>query len=112
MHLVTAVIKPHKLAEVKEALQDAGITGLTLTEVRGFGRQRGHTEVYRGTEYEIDFVPKLKLEVLVTTERRDAVVKAISSTASTGTIGDGKVWVVPVDLAMRIRTSELGEDAI
>lgn len=112
MHLVTAVIKPHKVAAVKEALQDAGVLGLTVTEVRGFGRQRGHTEVYRGTEYSVDFVPKLKLEVLVGTELRDTVVKTIATAAGTGSIGDGKIWVTPVDLTMRIRTGELGDDAI
>jgi nitrogen regulatory protein P-II 1 len=112
MYLVTAVIKPHKLGEVKDALTEAGVAGITVSEVRGFGRQKGHTEVYRGTEYAVDFVPKLKLEILADDGTRDAVVTAIAGAAATGTIGDGKIWVTPVDIVQRIRTGELGADAI
>ncbi|HXR53483.1 MAG TPA: P-II family nitrogen regulator [Acidimicrobiales bacterium] len=112
MKLVVAVIKPFKLNEVKEALKTAGVQGMTLTEVNGFGRQRGHTEVYRGAEYEIDFVPKIRLEVLVDDAQADDVVDAVVSSAATGKIGDGKVWVVPVETAVRVRTGERGKDAI
>ena len=112
MKLIVAVIKPFKLTDVKEALKNAGVQGMTLTEVNGFGRQRGHTEVYRGAEYEIDFVPKIRLEVLVDDEQTDDVVDAIVSSAVTGKIGDGKVWVVPVEAAVRVRTGERGKDAI
>jgi nitrogen regulatory protein P-II 1 len=112
MKLVVAVIKPFKLNEVKEALKTAGVQGMTLTEVNGFGRQRGHTEVYRGAEYEIDFVPKIRLEVLVDDAQADDVVDAVVSSAATGKIGDGKVWVVPVEAAVRVRTGERGKDAI
>ena len=107
MKLIVAVLKPFKLDEVKEALKTMGVQGMTLTEAQGFGRQRGHTEVYRGAEYEVDFVPKLRVEVLV-----DDVVDAIVRTASTGKIGDGKVWVVPVDSVVRVRTGERGKDAL
>jgi nitrogen regulatory protein P-II 1 len=112
MKLVVAVIKPFKLNEVKEALKVAGVQGMTLTEVNGFGRQRGHTEVYRGAEYEIDFVPKIRLEVLVDDAEADGVVDAVVASAATGKIGDGKVWVVPVETAVRVRTGERGKDAI
>ncbi len=112
MQLVTAIIKPHKLGEVKDALSDVGISGMTISEVKGYGRQMGHSEVYRGTEYTVDFVPKIKLEILCDTLNRDDVIKAISKAAYTGTIGDGKIWVTEAELAMRIRTGELGEDAI
>jgi nitrogen regulatory protein P-II 1 len=112
MKLIVAVIKPFKLTDVKEALKNAGVQGMTLTEVNGFGRQRGHTEVYRGAEYEIDFVPKIRLEVLVDDEQTDDVVDAIVSSAVTGKIGDGKVWVVPVETAVRVRTGERGKDAL
>ena len=112
MKLIVAVIKPFKLTDVKEALKNAGVQGMTLTEVNGFGRQRGHTEVYRGAEYEIDFVPKIRLEVLVDDEQTDDVVDAIVSSAATGKIGDGKVWVVPVETAVRVRTGERGKDAL
>ena len=112
MKLVVAVIKPFKLNEVKEALKTAGVQGMTLTEVNGFGRQRGHTEVYRGAEYEIDFVPKIRLEVLVDDVICLRVVDAVVSSAATGKIGDGKVWVVPVEAAVRVRTGERGKDAI
>lgn len=112
MKLVVAVIKPFKLNEVKEALKTVGVQGMTLTEVNGFGRQRGHTEVYRGAEYEIDFVPKIRIEVLVDDSQADDVVDAVVSSAATGKIGDGKVWVVPVEAAVRVRTGERGKDAI
>ena len=112
MKLITAIIKPFKLDDVKDALKGAGVSGITVTEARGFGRQGGHTETYRGAEYKIDFVPKVKLEVLTTDDRVDEVVAAITSAAGTGKIGDGKIWVTPVDLAVRIRTGEEGADAI
>ena len=112
MKLVSAVVKPHVLDEVKEALKQAGVTGLTVTEVQGFGRQRGHTEVYRGTEYTVDFVPKVRLEVLVDTADVDRVVDAIVAAARTGKIGDGKVWVSDLDRVTRIRTGETGPEAI
>ena len=112
MKLVVAVVKPFKLDEVKEALKDAGVQGMTVTEVQGFGRQRGHTEVYRGAEYELDFVPKLRVEVLVEDDRAEAVVDAIVSSAATGKIGDGKVWVVPAETVVRVRTGERGADAV
>jgi nitrogen regulatory protein P-II 1 len=110
--LIVAVLKPFKLDEVKEALKTLGVQGMTLTEAQGFGRQRGHTEVYRGAEYEVDFVPKLRIEVLVDDAEANAVVDAIVSTAATGKIGDGKVWVLPVDTVVRVRTGERGADAI
>jgi len=110
--LIVAVLKPFKLDEVKEALKTMGVQGMTLTEAQGFGRQRGHTEVYRGAEYEVDFVPKLRVEVLVDDTEADAVVDAIVRTAATGKIGDGKVWVVPVDSVVRVRTGERGADAL
>lgn len=112
MQLVTAIIKPHALDEVKEALRKAGVTGLTVSEVRGFGRQGGHTETYRGTEYRIDFVPKAKVEVLVDGGDAEAVVEAIAGSARSGKIGDGKIWVTDVGRAVRIRTGEEGADAI
>jgi nitrogen regulatory protein P-II 1 len=112
LKLVTAVVKPHVLDEVKEALKQAGVTGLTVTEVQGFGRQRGHTEVYRGTEYTVDFVPKVRLEVLVDGAEVDRVVDAIVAAARTGKIGDGKVWVSDLDRVTRIRTGETGPEAI
>jgi nitrogen regulatory protein P-II 1 len=107
-----AVIKPFKLDEVKEALKTAGVQGMTLTEAQGFGRQRGHTEVYRGAEYEVDFVPKIRIEVLVDDSQVDEVVDAVVGNAATGKIGDGKVWVVPVDAVVRVRTGERGKDAL
>ncbi len=109
-YLVTAVIKPHKLDAVKEALTQVGVAGLTVTEVRGFGRQAGHTETYRGAEYEVDFLPKLKLEVL--TDDEPGVLDAIANAANTGSIGDGKIWSVSVDRLVRIRTGEIGADAL
>jgi nitrogen regulatory protein P-II 1 len=112
LHLITAVIKPHKLEEVKDALKGIGVQGLTVSEVKGFGRQGGHTETYRGAEYQIDFVPKVKVEVMVATEDADKVVDTISKAAQTGRIGDGKIWVTAVDRAVRIRTGEMGADAV
>ncbi|HET6793275.1 MAG TPA: P-II family nitrogen regulator [Acidimicrobiales bacterium] len=112
MKLVVALIKPFKLDDVKEALSSVGVQGMTLTETQGFGRQRGHTEVYRGAEYVVDFVPKLKMELLVDDAQVDAVVDAVVRTAATGKIGDGKVWVVPVEEVVRIRTGERGHDAL
>jgi nitrogen regulatory protein P-II 1 len=112
MKLVVAIIKPFRLDEVKAALLATGIQGMTVTEVRGFGRQRGHTEVYRGAEYQIDFVPKVRLEVLVDDADAEGVVQAVLEHARTGQIGDGKIWVVPVDAVYRIRTGEAGTDAL
>jgi nitrogen regulatory protein P-II 1 len=110
--LVVAIVKPHKLDEVKEALRDLGVAGLTTTDVEGFGRQRGHTEVYRGAEYQVDFVPKVKVEILADDEQVPQVVDAIVTSARTGRIGDGKVWVVPAEQVIRIRTGEMGPDAL
>ena len=112
MKLVTAIVKPFKIDEVKDALKDVGVQGMTVTESRGFGRQRGHTEVYRGAEYQIDFVPKVRIEVLVDDGLVDRVVQTVMDTARTGTIGDGKIWVVPVEAVHRIRTGEAGSEAI
>jgi nitrogen regulatory protein P-II 1 len=112
MKLITAIVKPFKLDDVKVALKAAGVVGMTVTEVRGFGRQGGHTETYRGSEYQIDFVPKAKLEVIVDDSVADGIVDAITSAAQTGKIGDGKVWVTTVDELVRIRTGERGVDAI
>ena len=112
LQLVTAVIKPFRVDEVKEALKALGVAGITMTEVKGFGRQGGHTETYRGSEYQVDFVPKVKLEVLATDEDVQSVVEAIVGAASTGSIGDGKVWVTPVASVVRIRTGESGDAAI
>lgn len=112
MKLVVAVLKPFKLDDVKEALKNVGIQGMTLTEAQGFGRQRGHTEVYRGAEYEVDFVPKIRIEVAVDDTQVDEVVDAIVSSAATGKIGDGKVWVVPLETIVRVRTGERGGDAL
>ncbi len=111
MQLVTAVIKPHMLDEVKEALRGMGIAGMTVSEVKGFGRQGGHTETYRGAEYNVDFVPKLKLEIVIDGDSSH-VVDAVAKAASTGKIGDGKIWVTSVDALVRIRTGEAGADAI
>ena len=111
-HLVTAIIKPFKLEEVKEALRGAGILGLTVSEIQGYGRQGGKTESFRGNEYKIEFVPKVMIEVVVDTAAVDKVVDIIGQSARTGKIGDGKIWAVPVDRVMRIRTGELGDDAI
>ena len=112
MKLVTAIVKPAKVDEVKDALKEVGVAGLTVTEVRGFGRQAGHTEVYRGAEYTIDFVPKVRIEVLVDETVVDRIVDTIVSTARTDKIGDGKIWVTPVDQIVRIRTGELDADAL
>jgi len=112
MKLITAIIKPAKLEEVKLALTAHGIKGMTVSEASGFGRQRGHTEVYRGTEYTVDLVPKMRIEVLVDDDDVDATVNAIAATASTGSVGDGKVWVTPVERVVRVRTGETGSAAI
>ncbi len=112
MKLITAVIKPFKLDEVKDALKAAGIAGMTVGEVRGFGRQGGHTETYRGAEYQIDFVPKVVLEAVVDDGQADLVVDTIAQAAATGKIGDGKIWVTGVDRIVRIRTGEEGADAV
>ncbi len=112
MKLVTAVIKPFKLDDVKEALKSAGVVGVTVTEVRGFGRQGGHTETYRGTEYQVDFLPKVKVEVVVDDADVDSAVEAIVSSARTDKIGDGKVWVTTIDELIRIRTGERGAEAV
>jgi nitrogen regulatory protein P-II 1 len=112
MQLITAVVKPFKLDDVKSALEAFGINGLTVTEVNGYGRQRGHTEVYRGAEYTVDFVPKVRLDVLVTDEDANDVVDVIVKSAQTGQIGDGKVWTVPVGQIVRVRTGERGPEAI
>ena len=111
-HLVTAIIKPFKLEEVKDALRAAGVIGLTVSEIQGYGRQGGKTEAFRGTEYKIDFVPKVMIQVLVDTATVDKVVDLIGQSARTGKIGDGKIWAFPLDRVMRIRTGELGDDAI
>ena len=112
MKLVTAIVKPHKLDDVKEALTGLGITGMTVSEVRGFGRQRGHTEVYRGAEYTIDFIPKACIEVLVDDGAAHDTAQAIVEAARTGKIGDGKVWITSVDELIRVRTGEIGHDAL
>jgi nitrogen regulatory protein P-II 1 len=112
MKLVVAIVKPFKLDDVKERLKTLNVNGMTITEAQGFGRQRGHTEVYRGAEYEVDFVPKLRVEVVVDDQRVDEVVDAIVAAAQTGKIGDGKVWVIPVEQIVRVRTGERGPDAI
>jgi len=112
MFLVSATIKPFKLDDVREALSDVGVQGITVTEVKGFGRQKGHTELYRGAEYVVDFLPKVKLEVVVEDKILDAVIEAIEKAAKTGKIGDGKIFVHKVEQALRIRTGESGEDAL
>ena len=112
MQLITAIIKPHMLDAVKDALKAAGVQGITVSEVKGFGRQGGHTETYRGTEYTIDFVPKVKLEVVVDDADADAVIDAVSASAQTGKIGDGKIWQTDVGRLVRIRTGEEGVDAV
>ena len=112
MKLVTAIIKPFKLDEVREALASVGVTGLTVTEVKGFGRQKGHTELYRGAEYVVDFLPKVKVEALVKEEQVEHVLEAIQNGAKTGKIGDGKIWVTNVEDIVRIRTGESGEEAV
>lgn len=112
MKLITAIIKPFKMDEVREALNGVGIQGVTATEVKGFGRQKGHTELYRGAEYIVDFLPKIKLEIAVADSMVDSVIEAISSSASTGKIGDGKIFVSDLGQVIRIRTGETGEDAL
>jgi nitrogen regulatory protein P-II 1 len=112
MKLVTAIVKPHRMEEVKEALRDVGVDGLTTTDVEGFGRQRGHTEVYRGAEYQVDFVPKVRVEVLCSDDAVQGVVDAIVKAARTGKIGDGKLWVTEAEQVIRIRTGEMGPDAV
>ena len=112
MKLVTAIVKPFKLDDVREALSDIGVQGITVTEVKGFGRQKGHTELYRGAEYVVDFLPKVKLEIAVTDEMVDAAIEAITRVASTGKIGDGKIFVTNLEQVIRIRTGETGADAV
>lgn len=112
MKLVSAVIKPFKLDDVREALSDIGIQGVTVTEVKGFGRQKGHTELYRGAEYVVDFLPKVKIEVAIDDDMLEQVIEAISKTANTGKIGDGKIFVMPLEQVIRIRTGESGPDAL
>jgi nitrogen regulatory protein P-II 1 len=111
-HLVTAIIKPFKLEEVKEALRGAGVIGLTVSEIQGYGRQGGKTEAFRGNEYKVEIVPKVKLEVLVDSNDLDKVLELIGSSARTGKIGDGKIWSTPIDRLMRVRTGELGDEAL
>lgn len=112
MKLITAIIKPFKLDDVREALSEIGVQGVTVTEVKGFGRQKGHTELYRGAEYVVDFLPKVKLEVAVNDDLSERVIEAISKAANTGKIGDGKIFVYSLDQAIRIRTGETGPDAL
>lgn len=112
MKLVNAIIKPFKLDDVREALSDMGVTGITVTEVKGFGRQKGHTELYRGAEYVVDFLPKVKLEIAVADELVDQVIESVSTAANTGKIGDGKIFVFDLEQAVRIRTGETGTSAI
>ena len=112
MRLVTAIVKPFKLDDVKQALHELGVEGMTVSEVQGHGRQRGHTEVYRGAEYVVDFVPKVRIEVVVDDETAARVVEAVTSAARTGQIGDGKIWTTPVEDVVRIRTGERGPDAL
>ena len=112
MKLVTAIIKPFKLDEVRKAVSDVGVQGVTVTEVRGFGRQRGHTEIYRGAEYVVNFLPKIRIEVAVPSDQADRVVEAIGASAKTGQIGDGKIFVTPIEQAVRIRTGETDANAL
>ncbi len=112
MKLITAIIKPHKLDDVREALTDSGFSGMTVTEVKGFGRQKGHVELYRGAEYNIDFVPKCKIEIAVSDERVDDIVEVIVASAKTGSIGDGKIFVSPLASVVRIRTGEQDDEAV
>ena len=112
MKLITAVIKPFKLEEVREALTGVGVQGLMVSEVKGYGRQSGHTEIYRGAEYVVNFVPKIRLEIVAADDQVDRIIDTISTTARTGKIGDGKIFVMPVEQAVRVRTDERGEDAI
>jgi nitrogen regulatory protein PII len=112
MKKIEAIIKPFKLDDVKDALHDAGVSGITVSEVKGFGRQKGHTELYRGAEYVVDFIPKVKIEVVVEDDQVERVIEAIENAARTGRIGDGKIFVIPVEQAVRIRTGDRGQDAI
>lgn len=112
MKLVTAIIKPFKLDDVREALSEIGVQGITVTEVKGFGRQKGHTELYRGAEYVVDFLPKVKLELAISAEILDQVIESISKAANTGKIGDGKIFVAPLEQVVRIRTGETGSEAL
>ena len=112
MKLIKAIIKPFKLDDVREALSEVGVQGITVSEVKGFGRQKGHTELYRGAEYVVDFLPKVKVETAVSDDRVESVIEAIKKAASTGKIGDGKIFVVPIEQAIRIRTGESGEEAL
>src|SRR6202043_2173560 len=111
-YMITAIIKPFKLEEVKEALRGAGMLGLTVSEVQGYGRQGGKSEVFRGSEYKVDFVPKVKIEVLVESSQAEKIMDIIASAARTGKIGDGKLWAMPIERLMRVRTGELGDDAV
>lgn len=112
MKLVTAIVKPFTLTDIKESLENIGVRGMTVTEVQGFGQQKGHTEVYRGAEYAVDFVSKIKIEVVVSDDLYSDVIEAIISASRTGKIGDGKIWVTPIDDVARVRTAERGEDAV
>ena len=112
MKLITAIIKPFKLDDVREALSEIGLAGMTATEVKGFGRQKGHTELYRGAEYVVDFLPKVKLEIAVSDDQVDRAIEAIIQAANTGKIGDGKIFVTPVEQVVRIRTGEIGDEAL
>ena len=112
MKLITAIVKPAKVDEIKKALQTAGVHGMTVSETRGFGRQKGHTEIYRGAEYTVDFIPKVRIEVLADDAEANEILNLIVDTASTGSIGDGKVWVTPVETVVRVRTGERGNDAL
>ncbi len=112
MKKIEAIIKPFKLDDVKAALNEVGVQGMTITEVKGYGRQKGHTEIYRGAEYVVDFVPKVKIEIIISADMLETVTKAIESAAKTGKLGDGKIFVSPVEQAVRVRTGETGKDAI
>jgi len=112
MKLITAIVKPSKVDDIKRALQAEGVNGMTVSETRGFGRQKGHTEIYRGAEYTVDFIPKVRIEVLADDAECDHIVDLIVSTANSGSIGDGKLWVTPVETVVRIRTGERGSDAL
>lgn len=112
MKKIEAIVKPFKLDEIKDALNEIGVTGMTITEVKGFGRQKGHKEIYRGAEYQVDFIPKIKIDIVVDASLSDKVVSAITQSANTGKIGDGKIFVLTVEQAIRIRTGESGKDAV
>ncbi|SFV85327.1 Nitrogen regulatory protein P-II [hydrothermal vent metagenome] len=112
MKFVTAILRPHQLDDVREALSETGVSGITVTEVKGFGRQKGHTELYRGAEYQVDFLPKIKLEIAIPASKLDGVIKSITSVANTGKVGDGKIFVVDLEKVVRIRTGETNQDAL